>query len=267
MSEETEQESGLGKDRISAFSDGVFAIAITLLVLDVRVPDPLHTTSAQLPGRLLHLWPELFSYALSFVIIGVYWVAHHLMLHAVQRADRTLLWINNGLLLFMALVPFSAGLLGQFRHDSLAVAVYGANLVLASTAFEVLWTYITQASHLVDRPLSPWLVRAGHLRTLAAIGIYLCAVGLAFVVPTLSLTLYCLVPIGYAVFQSRDDRRAIFAQRVVPAQETAPTPLPPVRASQIPQASASPPAVRRQSPPPEAPPLPAPGPSRETDHH
>ncbi len=207
------QEGSLGKDRISAFSDGVFAIAVTLLVLDIRVPDPAHTTSAQLPGRLLHLWPELASYALSFLIIGVYWVAHHLMLSAVQRADRTLLWINNALLLGIGLIPFSAGLLGQFRHDPLAVAVYGLNLVAVSVVLEMFWVYLTRTSHLGDAPIAPWLVRAGHGRTLASIAVYSSATVLAFVSPTLSVALYWLVPIGYAVFQSRDDARAIPRRR------------------------------------------------------
>lgn len=216
---EPEQNGGLGKDRISAFSDGVFAIAVTLLVLDIRVPDPLQTTPAQLPGRLLHLWPELFSYALSFLIIGVYWVAHHMMLSVIQRSDRTLLWINNILLLFIALIPFSTGLLGQFRHEPLAVAVYGMNLVLASMVLEVFWTYLTRARHLTDLPLDPKRVRAGHWRTVAAIGFYLCAVGLAFLTPALSLALYWLVPIGYAIFQSSDDK---FATPVKPPPAPAP---------------------------------------------
>ena len=207
------KEGSLGKDRIGAFSDGVFAIAVTLLVLDIRVPDPACTTSAQLPGRLLHLWPQLTSYALSFLIIGVYWVAHHLMLSAVQRADRTMLWINNVLLLCVALIPFSAGLLGQFRHDPVAVAVYGLNLVLVSVVLEFFWVYLTRASHLVDAPIASWLVRAGHRRYLASIAVYSGAAGLAFVSPALSSALYWLVPIGYAVFQSRDDRRAIPGRR------------------------------------------------------
>ncbi len=207
MGEDDTDTSGLGKERISAFSDGVFAIAVTLLVLDIKVPDPAQTTAAQLPGRLLHLWPELFSYALSFVIIGVYWVAHHLMLHPLKRADRTLLWINNLFLMCVAFIPFSAGLLGQFRHDRTAVAVYGGNLVLTGLALQSLWTYATRRGRLTDAPINPWLVRAGNTRTLGAIGINLAAIALSWVSPVISLALFWLVPISYVLLQSRDDRR------------------------------------------------------------
>ena len=207
MSQDDEETGGLGKERISAFSDGVFAIAVTLLVLDIRVPDPATTTAGQLPGRLLHLWPELFSYALSFVIIGVYWVAHHLMLHPLKRADRTLLWINNLFLMCVAFIPFTAGLLGQFRHDRTAVAVYGLSLVLTSLSLQLLWTYATRSGRLTDAPLDPRFVRAGTTRTLGAAAIYLAAVLLSWVSPTISLVLYWLAPVSYVVMQSRDDRR------------------------------------------------------------
>jgi uncharacterized membrane protein len=207
MSQNGGGTNGLGKERITAFSDGVFAIAVTLLVLDIKVPDPAKTTAAQLPGRLLHLWPELFSYALSFVIIGVFWVAHHLMLHPLKRADRTLLWINNLFLMCVAFIPFTAGLLGQYRHDRTAVAMYGASLVLTCLSLQLLWTDATRSGRLTDSPIDPWLVRTGHVRILGAISIYLAAIFLSWISPIISLALYWLVPILYAVLQSRDDRR------------------------------------------------------------
>ena len=206
----------MGKGRIEAFSDGVFAIAITLLVLEIKVPDPLTTTPAQLPGRLLHLWPELFSYALSFVSIGVYWVAHHLMLHPLRRVNRTLLWLNNLVLMAVALIPFSADLLGQFRHEPVAVAVYDGNLALTSSSLEMFWWYITRSHRLTDHPIDPWLARTGHRRTLAAMAIYFSAIGFSWVNISVSLTLCWLVPLSYVFFQSRDDRR----------YRTAPTPAP-----------------------------------------
>lgn len=214
--------NGLGKERISAFSDGVFAIAVTLLVLDIKVPDPARTTAAQLPGRLLHLWPELFSYALSFVIIGVYWVAHHLMLHPLKRADRTLLWINNLFLMCVAFIPFTAGLLGQFRHDRTAVAVYGGSLVLTCLSLQLLWTYATRSGRLTDAPIDPWLVRAGNIRTMGAIGIYLAAIFLSWISPIISLALYWLVPISYVFLQSRDDRRRLGTATAAPGARTLP---------------------------------------------
>ncbi len=155
----------------------------------------------------MHLWPEVFSYALSFVIIGVYWVAHHLMLHPLRRADRTLLWINNLFLMCVVLIPFSAGLLGQFRHEQVATAVYGCNLILASLSLQLLWTYATRNHRLVDKAINPQMVRSGNIRTMGAVGIYALASGLSSVRTEFSLALYWLAPISYVVLQSRDDRR------------------------------------------------------------
>ncbi len=207
------EATGLGKGRIEAFSDGVFAIAVTLLVLDIRVPTPADTPTHQLLTRLLHLWPELFSYALSFVIIGVYWVAHHLMLHALKRADRTLLWINNLFLMWVALIPFSAGVLGQYRHAQVAVVLYGLNLVAASLSLQTLWAYATRTRSLSDAPIDPKLARAGTVRTLGAVAIYLAAIALSFLSPDVSLAFYWLAPACYVLMQSRDDRRGRAAPR------------------------------------------------------
>ena len=102
----------LGRNRIEALTDGVFAVAMTLLVLDIKVPEleqPLAT--AELPLKLLSLWPKFLSYTISFVILGAYWVGHHVQLSFIRRADRPLLWINVFFLLWVALVPFSTALL------------------------------------------------------------------------------------------------------------------------------------------------------------
>src|SRR5215471_1982543 len=107
----------LGRNRIEALTDGVFAVAMTLLVLDIRVPElhqPLAT--AELPLKLLSLWPKFLSYTISFVILGVYWVGHHVQLSFIRRADRPLLWINILFLLWVALVPFPIGLLVNTRQ-------------------------------------------------------------------------------------------------------------------------------------------------------
>ena len=214
-------DGGLGKSRIEAFSDGVFAIAITLLVLDIKVPTPNDTPLPRLLPRLLSLWPELFSYALSFVIIGVYWVAHHLMLHALKRADRTLLWINNLFLMCVALIPFSAGVLGQYRHAQVSVVLYGLNLIAAGLSLELLWLYATRTRGLSDSPIDPRLVRAGSVRTLGAVCLNFAAIGLSFLSADVSLAVYWLAPLLYVLMQSRDDRR-VRNVKAAPAARTPP---------------------------------------------
>jgi uncharacterized membrane protein len=109
----------LGRNRIEALTDGVFAVAMTLPVLDIKVPELRQPTgTADLPLKLLGLGPKLLSYSVSFTILGVYWVGHHIQLSFIRRADRPLLWINILFLLWVALVPFSTALLGEYPKDS-----------------------------------------------------------------------------------------------------------------------------------------------------
>lgn len=113
--EEGGLERGTDLDRIAFFSDGVFAIAITLLALDIRLPETLPGSEAlDLPGALFELWPEFFSFLISFWFIGTYWMAHHRILHYVRGYDRGLLTINLPFLMWIVLLPFSSTLLGEY---------------------------------------------------------------------------------------------------------------------------------------------------------
>ena len=210
-SRQSEQsETNLGKDRITAFSDGVFAIAITLLVLDIHVPSvPQASADALLPERLYDLWPVLFSYALSFAILGVYWVAHHLMLFMLRRIDRTLLWLNNLLLLWIVLIPFSAALLGEYRHSQVAVLIYGANLVLSSLSLQLLWSYASHNRRLLSLHLDASVISGTTRRTLIAASIYLIAMGVSLISTQISLALYWLGPLSYIFMQARFDHNFI----------------------------------------------------------
>ena len=134
----------LGRNRIEALTDGVFAVAMTLLVLDIKVPElqqPLAT--AELPLKLVALWPKFLSYTISFVILGVYWVGHHVQLSFIRRADRPLLWINILFLLWVALVPFSTALLSEYSNTRLAIAIYGANLIAIGLTLALHWWRFT----------------------------------------------------------------------------------------------------------------------------
>jgi len=188
----------LGRNRIEALTDGVFAVAMTLLVLDIRVPElqqPLAT--AELPLKLLSLWPKFLSYTISFVILGVYWVGHHVQLSFIRRADRPLLWINIFFLLWVALVPFSTALLSEYAKTRLAIAIYGANLIAIGLTLALHWWYATTESRHVDPDIDRGLVRAAMYRTLKAPLVYVIAIGLSFFRAEMSLALYALVPILY----------------------------------------------------------------------
>ncbi len=114
--------SFLSTNRIEAFSDGVFAVAITLLVLNLQVPQiAASLVSKDLPQKLLDLGPKLLIFALSFIVVGIYWVAHHNTFHYIKHADRNLLWLNILLLLCIVFIPFPTELLGQYPDQQISV--------------------------------------------------------------------------------------------------------------------------------------------------
>lgn len=188
----------LGRNRVEALTDGVFAVAMTLLVLDIKVPElEQAVASAELPYRLLALWPKFLSYAISFVILGVYWVGHHLQLSFIRSADRPLLWINILFLLWVALVPFSTALLSEYTKHRLAIAVYAGNMIAIGLTLALHWWYATAKRRHVDPDVHPGLVRAAMSRVLMGPLLYMVAIVLSFFSPEWSLGLCALVPILY----------------------------------------------------------------------
>jgi uncharacterized membrane protein len=186
-----------GNERMAAFSDGVFAIAITLLVLELHVP-----TSVP-PGGLIELAPEflprLAGHVITFAILGIYWVGHHNMFLHIKRHDRTLLWLNNLFLLFVAAMPFPTGLIVQHPNDRLAVIVYAGTLVCAGLSLELIWLYATHRRQLVAHDLDPELITFVHRRVLLAPALYLLAVATSFVSITAAKVLFVVVAVAYIV--------------------------------------------------------------------
>lgn len=195
----SESPQGLGKQRIEALSDAIFAFAMTLLVLDVKIPKiPGElVTHAFLSQTLLDLWPKFLSFAMSFVILGLFWVAHHGYSHFLKRTDRTFLWINLMFLMVVVFVPFSTDLLGDYPRQRLAAMVYGCNILALGLTLYGQWAYATSGHRLVGTHLEPQLVRKGKQRILMGIGMMGCAMILALINPTLSLIVYVLFPIIY----------------------------------------------------------------------
>jgi uncharacterized membrane protein len=198
--------SALRTDRIEALTDGVFAVAFTLLILNIQVPQiPAALIAGELPQRLLELWPKLLSYMLSFLIIGVYWVGHHNQFHFIRHADRTLLWINVLFLMCIAFIPFSAALLGEYGQQRIALVVYGATLVVVGLVLYLHWWYGTSGNRLVDEAVTPEVNRTVTRRILTPLVIYLVAIGLSFFSVDASLILYIFVPVLY-ILPGRIDR-------------------------------------------------------------
>jgi uncharacterized membrane protein len=129
----------MGKGRLEAFSDGVLAIIITIMVLELKVPH-----DAQ-PAALVDLWPVFLSYLLSFIYVGIYWNNHHHMLHTVREVNGGILWANLNLLFWLSLVPFSTGWMGENHFAKYPTALYGVNLVMAAFAYWIMQRVIIRA--------------------------------------------------------------------------------------------------------------------------
>ncbi len=194
--------AGLTTERISAFSDGVFSIAITLLVLNLRIPI-VPSNVPDVPGKLLDQlraqWPSLLSYLLSFVIVGIYWVAHHNMFHYIKRSDRPFLWINILLLMCVAFIPFPAGLLGQYSGQRISLITYASSLILTNLMLSLLWWYATSNHRLVDQDIDPHFVRTVNRRNMTSPVVYLVSIGLSFLSPLASLIVFFLFPLYYII--------------------------------------------------------------------
>jgi len=171
----------MGKGRLEAFSDGVLAIIITIMVLELKVP---HDASL---AALQALWPVMLSYVLSFIYIGIYWNNHHHMLHAVTQVNGRILWANLHLLFWLSLVPFVTGWMGENHFLALPVACYGVVLLGAGVAYYIL-AHALIARHGKDSTLARALGNdfKGKISPL----LYAAAIGLAFVNVWLSCALY-----------------------------------------------------------------------------
>jgi uncharacterized membrane protein len=172
---------GKDRDRIVNLSDGVFAIAITLLVLDIRVPDiPEGMVASELPAALLSLWPKYLGYVLSFAVISTFWIVHHSIFRPIREYDRGLLYLNFLFLMFVAFVPFPTSLLGEYGDHQLPVAIYAGALAIGRLLLTAIHWYSTRDDRLVDESQDPGEVRFYLIRGLAMPVIFLLSIGVSF---------------------------------------------------------------------------------------
>jgi uncharacterized membrane protein len=204
---------GHGNDtgRIEAFSDGVFAIAITLLVIEIGVP---HTEEGtRLFGALLKQWPSYLGYAISFLQIGVIWANHHNRFRFIVRSDHILLFLNILFLMCVAFIPFPTALLAHYLQGSeaertTAGAVYAGTLAVTAVFFTLLWVYAAAGYRLVDRDLDPSLLQSMTRRYLFGMVAYLAAFALALVNVAASLILIVVLALLF-VLPEPGERRTI----------------------------------------------------------
>jgi uncharacterized membrane protein len=179
----------MGTNRLEAFSDGVIAVIITIMVLELKAPRD--TSLASIRG----LAPQFLSYLLSFVVVAIMWVNHHHMMHAARRADARLLWSNNTLLFWMSLVPFVTAFMGNNSRDPRAVALYGIVLTLCSLSFALLRSAIIQ--HHLDNQEMVSYHRRIQSKNLYSLLFYLASVPLAFIDVRISFFIFVFVALSY----------------------------------------------------------------------
>jgi uncharacterized membrane protein len=190
----------MGKNRLEAFSDGVLAIIITIMVLDLKVP---HDTELSALKRLL---PVFLSYVLSFIYVGIYWNNHHHMFHTTQHVTGGILWANLHLLFWLSLFPFTTGWMGENHLAPIPTAVYGVVLLMAAIAY-----YILQRAIITEQGDSSLLAAAigNDWKGKLSPWLYLSAIPLAFVSPWIASGLYVFVALLWLVPDSRIERALV----------------------------------------------------------
>jgi uncharacterized membrane protein len=187
----------MGKGRLEAFSDGVLAVIITIMVLELKVPHAPELSA------LAPMLPVLLSYVLSFVFIGIYWNNHHHMLHAVQKINGRVLWANLHLLFWLSIVPFVTDWMGENHLAAAPVALYGAVLFMAGLAYTILARTLI-AYQGKDSVLA--IALGKDFKGLASLVFYAIAVALSFVNTRISIAIYILVAVMWFIPDRRIEK-------------------------------------------------------------
>jgi uncharacterized membrane protein len=213
----------LSKGRIEALSDGVFAIAMTLLVLELKIPDlPKETTQAELLLKLKELLPHFYSYAMTFILAGVFWLFHHFTYHFIRHTTRALLWMNIIFLMFVSLLPFSTHFMADFMRQPVALMFYFGNQTVLALLLRVQWIYARQTGILEIKTDERW-----GRRFPIRVNVLMLACAAAFVTayfrPRVSQNVFLFALIGGLLFERIYNRRAadLLSKKAVDAANTA----------------------------------------------
>jgi uncharacterized membrane protein len=208
--------NGLSPARLETFADGVFAIAATLLIIDVTVDAP----GGELAAAIWYAWPKYAAYAVSFLSIGIWWVNHHIGMEVVGRVDRVFLFANIALLACIAFLPFPTRLVADhFRDEGVRAAAitYGLTMTAAAACFAFCWFYATKGRRLVPEPVPQRAITGISRSVLPGVPINAAATLLAFWKPYLGLALFAALALFYVVGSS------LFARELGAGAEQAPT--------------------------------------------
>lgn len=193
-------------ERTGTLADGVFAIVLTLLILNIKSPKA--ASEAELAQQLLALWPEFLSYTISFAILAIFWFGHQMVSRYIRRSDRVHIWLNLLFLMCIAFIPFSTSLLGGNGRYQIAIVFYGSNLFVAGLVRYLHWRYATSGYRLVDAHMNARYIRKVQNTFLLTPLLCLLTIGISFLSVKASLVLYVLIPVISAIRQNSVFRSA-----------------------------------------------------------
>jgi uncharacterized membrane protein len=191
---EKKQPRLLSKDRLEALADGIFAFAMTLLVLNLVIPEMKQATDETLLAILLSEGHRFYKYALAFILLGILWVVHHQQFNYIHNADATLIWVNIVILMFIALMPFSTDLIGDYAETKVAGIFFCLNLFFIGTLYTCNWIYASR-HYLVATNMDAESVRRAGRRNMATPMVSILAILLTLFVPEWSLLTFLLIPV------------------------------------------------------------------------
>lgn len=187
------------KSRLEAFSDGMFAIILTILVLELHVPELENSSFAAFSAGIIQLAPKFFAFLFSFFIIAIFWVNHHAIIHQIHKVDTKLLWLNMGLLFFSSLFPFITAFIGDYMMNPFVVALYPLNMALSSVMINSLWKHAFVDTDLAPNTMTDEEKRARLTRDRMALFMNLGAAALAFVWVPITLTIMAVMPFAFVI--------------------------------------------------------------------
>lgn len=192
-----DREYHISKNRLETLVDGIFAFAMTLLVLGINPPRPEDSQATEvLPSMIESLIPEIFLFILAFLVLALFWLGHHRQFHFVCRIDPTLLWINILILIAIVFVPFSTDVAGDYPTVTDAALIFHANIFMVGLLFSVQWRHICGHGHLCEPVPDEAIMQGWSHRTLLVPSIAFIGGILCFFNPPLSLLVYFILPIG-----------------------------------------------------------------------
>ena len=215
--EKPHSREGVVKSRIESLSDGIFAFAMTLMVISLAVPQiPVAEAPALLPGILAGMYNQFIVFVIAFFVISSYWVSHHQILGSVQFVNDAIIRINILFLFFIVLIPFTTATSGDYTNVFAAVILFHFNLLIASLLLTLLWVYITR-HHAELNPGGRKIVESRQRKEKGLVipGVTLLAIGVSFIDTSLSMSCYLLIPVLLLILKFRPGRE----KNLSPAEE------------------------------------------------